>query len=230
MTFFNTSTKVIFDTKDYLKIQHKKITMDSDSSVPKKRSNLFIILGISYLLIMAFLIVIPTKTISENVKVPYLDNETYYVQEPYDVEEPYVIQEPYEVQEPYQTEGLYTDTVTSYPRINAPSGSHFETDAYDTTKDGCDCSGWMNDQNHNPRQVCIQKKCEKIEKVTKYGTLTNYRPVTKYQSVTKYHTVTIYKEVPKVRDVIKTRIEPRPAEVNWVIGFKTPYTLHLPFT
>jgi len=48
-------------------------------------------------------------------------------------------------------------------------------------------------------------------------------------NVTHYRTVTKYLEIPKIRNVTKTRIESRPTEVNWIFGFKTPYTLHLPF-
>ena len=44
-----------------------------------------------------------------------------------------------------------------------------------------------------------------------------------------FRTVTKYLEISKIRNVTKTRIEQRPTEVNWIFGFKTPYTLHLPF-
>jgi hypothetical protein len=54
------------------------------------------------------------------------------------------------------------------------------------------------------------------------------RPVTKYQTVTKTRDVTKYQDVAKTRDVMKTRIEQRALEVNWLLGFKTPYSLHLP--
>jgi len=34
--------------------------------------------------------------------------------------------------------------------------------------------------------------------------------------------------VEKTRQVMKTRNETRSVEVNWLLGFKTPYSLHLP--
>ena len=176
--------------------------MDSDRSDPPKKSrfDLFLILGISYFLIMAFLIVLPTKTITENIEVSYLDKETYTVQEPYNV------QEAYQETEPYQ------DTEYSNNVENAGYGKYFTR-----CGTGCTCSHYSYDYLSNPSYYCDQCTC------------TDSQLVTKYRTITKYRTVTKYKDVPKVRDVTKTRIEQRPAEVNWIIGYKTPYTLHLPF-
>ena len=72
--------------------------------------------------------------------------------------------------------------------------------------------------------------------VTKYRTelqqqsIQKERPVTKYQTVSKTRDVTKYRDVAKTRDVMKIRIEQQPLEVNWLLGFKTPYSLHLPFS
>jgi len=181
--------------------------MDSDRSIPlkKSKSDIFFISGICYFLIMAFLIVVPTKTITEKIEVSYLDKETYYVNEPYDVEEA------------YQEKESYQDTEYSSQKTDAPAGKYWE---YSFIPTGYSCSKTEFNYNSNNKlaTLCIQL------------TRSVSTPVTKYRTITKYRTVTKYKDVPKVRDVTKTRIEPRPAEVNWVIGFKTPYTLHLPFT
>ena len=195
--------------------------MDSDRSIPlkKSKSDISFISGICYFLIMAFLIVVPTKTITENIEVSYLDQETYYIQEPYDVQEPYTGQESYQETESFQATE-YHDT-----QKNAPPGKY-----YTLCGTGCTCSHYGYDYYSIPSSYCDQCTCTYSELVTKYRTVTKHRPVTKYRTITKYRTVTKYKDVPKVRDVTKTRIEPRPAEVNWVLGFKTPYTLHLPFT
>ena len=200
--------------------------MDSDRSVPIKKSkfDLFFFFGISYLLIMAFLIAAPTKTISENIEVSYLDKETYYVQEAYDVQESYNVQEAYTGQESYMSTESYLDTVYQSQVQNAGTGKYFNSCGSGT------CSNYDYNPNLIPSYACNQCTYTSSELVTKYRSVTKYRPVTQYRTVTNYRTVTKYKDVPKVRDVTKTRIEPRPAEVNWVIGFKAPYTLHLPFT
>jgi len=192
--------------------------MDFNKSIPikKPKINLLLILGIDFLLVIAFLIVVPTKTITENVEVPYLDQETYYVQEAYDVQEPYEVQEAYQAEEPYQTLGFYLDT-QPYTTIDAPSGSHFEIDLDEKTADGCDCSGWKYDITHPTGVICVQKKCKIPTSVEKYGMTTKYRTVTKYGTVTKYRTVTKYQDVPKIRDVTKTRIETRHFEVNFIL-------------
>jgi len=153
--------------------------MDSDRSVPIKKSkfDLFFFLGISYLLIMAFLIAAPTKTITEKIEVSYLEKETYYVQESYQDTE-------------------YTKNVE-----DASYGMYFTR-----CGTGCSCSHYGYNSLKIPSSYCDQCTCTDSKLVTKY------------------------KEVPKVRDVTKIRIEPRAAEVNWVIGFKTPYKLHFPLT
>ena len=202
--------------------------IDPDRPVPVKKAgfDLFFLFGISYLLLVAFIIVVPTQTITENVKVAYTEKETYFTQEPYTVEEPYSVQETYSVQEPIQNTGA------SYTTIDAPgmtnwisgseiSGSHFETDEDGLTSDGCKCSVWGLDQKHNPRQVCYQKKC------AVGNSAINYRTVQQSRTVQKFRTVTKYKDVPHIRDVAKTRIEPRQVEVNWILGFKTPWKIHL---
>jgi hypothetical protein len=167
--------------------------MDSDRSVPikKPKFDLFFFLGISYLLIMAFLIAVPTKTITENISVPYLDKETYYVQEPYDV------------QESYQDSQYTTQT------HDAGVGLYWSQLATGST---CSKYKWGYDKNGNWANLCIQYTGSSLT------------------SVTKYRTVTKYKDVAKTRDITKTKIEPRSAEVNWILGFKTPYTLHFPLT
>lgn len=176
----------------------------------KKITSVFVIC-----LLLTGMLLVPTRTVAESVTVPYTDTETYYIQEPYDA------QEAYQVQEPYQTTQMYVESIKSYNRINAPSGSHFETDADDITSDGCDCSGWTNDLTHNPNQVCIQKKCPTTSSDTRSS------PVTKYRTVTKYHTITKYRNISQTREVTKTRTEVREEEVNWIFGFKTPYKFHI---
>jgi hypothetical protein len=44
----------------------------------------------------------------------------------------------------------------------------------------------------------------------------------------EFRTVTKYREVQKTRQEQRTRMEQRPVEVNWIFGYKTPYSFPLP--
>jgi hypothetical protein len=189
-------------------------------------------------LLIACLVVIPTRTATYTVEVAYTGTETYYEKEPY------VMQESYQEQEPYQTTETYTDTVPvpvsvpfqdyeySYKNYDAGAGKYFGS-----VPTGCSCSATqnMNDQDGVFGPLCVQLNCLVANPVTGYRTemqqqsIEKERPVTKYQAVTKIRNVTRYQDVAKTRDVMKTRNETRSSEVNWLLGFKVPYSLHLPF-
>ena len=194
--------------------------MDPDKPVPIKKSkiNLYVIWGINCLLILAFLILVPTKTVAENIEVSYLDNETYYVQEAYNVQEAYSDLESYQVNESYTAP--VTDTIYKYPT----SGKYL---ICGPDQNKCWCSDYDVDTTQpepfDLENYCLRCTCLYYHLGTDYHTFTTYSPVTKYRTVTKYQ------DVPKVRGVTKTKIEQRPLEVNWILGYKTPYTLHLPF-
>ena len=53
------------------------------------------------LFLIAGIILLPTKTVSYQVEVPYIDTETYTVEVPYEDIEEYTVQVHYETQEPY---------------------------------------------------------------------------------------------------------------------------------
>ena len=53
------------------------------------------------LLVIVGVILLPTKVISYQIEVPYIDKEQYSVQVPYEDVEEYTVQVPYEVKEPY---------------------------------------------------------------------------------------------------------------------------------
>lgn len=55
----------------------------------------------SILLLLAGAILLPTKVVSYQVEVPYIDKEQYTVDVPYEDIEEYVVQVPYESKEPY---------------------------------------------------------------------------------------------------------------------------------
>jgi hypothetical protein len=180
----------------------------------KSKSNLYFFVGLGVFVLIALFIIAPTKTYHYDVEVFYNDTETYFEIEPYET------QEAYQVQEPYQTTETYYDQVPVQKiQVNdAPSGQY-----YPSCNTNCYCSNqeWSWSMF---AYVCVQCTCQ----ITEYQTIAKERPVTKYTPVTKYRTVTKYRDVEKTRDVIRTRMEPRQIEVNWIFGFKLPYTLHLP--
>jgi len=165
----------------------------------KAKSNLFFIIGISFLLIMAFLIVAPTKTIIKDIEVLYLDTETYTDQEPYT-----------EMEITYEKE-TWQEVHTSSDRDTSPEGYYWKKCA-----SPCHCTHYTSDPNTVPSNYCDECSCPTS------GVYEQSQNVPKYQWVTKY------REVMKTRNVTKTRIEPGPVEVNWIFGFNTPYTFHLP--
>jgi len=199
--------------------------------------NFSVVLIIGILVTILFLVAIPTKTVHYTVEIPYSDTETYYEKEPYEV------QEAYQEQEPYQTVETYTDIVPvpvsvayqdveySYETYNAQSGYY-----YSSIPSGCVCSSnrYMYDASGTYGALCVQLTCAVPSLVTKYRTemqqqsVQKERPVTKYQTVTKNRTVTKYRDVLKTREVLKIRNETQQVEVNWLVGYKTPYKLHLP--
>lgn len=200
---------------------------EKESFFEKHKSNILFFSGIFVFVLIAFILFVPTKTVTYEVEVAYTDTEVYYEKEPYETQEAYQTQEPYEAVEyyidtvPVEQSVPYTDY--EYVAYDAPPGQY-----YSDCGSGCSCtkySFWTGN--------CTQCTCQ--VPVTRYRTEIVYqaiqkeRPVTKYMTVTKYRTVTKYKDIEKTREVIKTRMEPREMEVNWIWGFKMPWRLHLPY-
>lgn len=198
-------------------------------NITKEKPKIIFFLGLFLILLVLFILLIPTKTVTYEVEVPYETTETYYEKEPYQVQEPYQTQQAYEAAEtyydmipvtrdvPYQELEYYSETVNQ--------------DSCDTIYPSCICKerGWLGLGD------CISCVCEKSRPVTKYRTetfqeqITKTRPVTKYRTVTEYRTVTNYRDVEKSRIVMKIRTEPREREINWLFGFRVPYTLHVAY-
>ena len=212
------------------------VDLNKATSIIANKSNVIAIIGICIFLIVICIVIIPTKTITNDVEVAYLGTETYYEKEPY------VTQESYQEQEPYQTTEIYIETVPV--SVSVPyqeyEYSYFYRDAgtgyWPTIPSGCTCTNYhySYDAYGESQALCDQLSCRTSTLVTKYRievqeqSIQKERPVTKYQTVTKYRDVTNYRDVAKTRDVMKTRIEQQSSEVNWLLGFKTPYSLHLP--
>ncbi len=212
---------------------------DVTDILKKHKPGTFLIPGILFVLIIIFLCVAPTKTITHDSYVTYPDTETYYEKEPFEV------LEAYQEQEPYQTVETYTDIVT------VPVNSSYEVTEYAYQTYGslppayyapsaipkeCICSGnrYMADEHGDYADRCVQILCTIPYNVTKYRTemqnqsVRKERTVTDYRNVTKYRNVTHYRDVQRTREVIRIRNESQPIEVNWLFGFRTPYRLHLP--
>lgn len=164
----------------------------------KGNPNLFRIFGILFLIILVFLIFIPTKTIITDVEVSYLGTETYTDQEPYTEMEITYVKETW--QEVHTTNVGYESSEGYY---------------YSNCGSGCTCSHYTSNPNTIPSYYCDKCSCSNS------GVYEQSRTDPKYQWVTKY------REVSKTRNVTKTRIEPGPVEVNWIIGFNTPFKFHL---
>lgn len=211
----------------------------SDKATPQiiPSLNNIAIIGICIFLLITCLVIVPTKTITHDVEVAYTDTETYFEKEPYSAQELYQEQEPYQTTETY-TDSVpvpvsvpYQDYVYSYQTSDAGTGMY-----YGSVPSGCICSSTRNmyDKDGVYGALCVQLTCQISTPVTKYRTemqqqsIQKERPVTKYQTVTKIRNVTEYRDVAKTRDVMKTRIEQQPLEVNWLLGFKVPYSFHLP--
>jgi hypothetical protein len=143
------------------------------------------------LLVTVILLLVPTKTISEEYTVSYEENETYDVPE------------------------TYTERVTVSPTV-----SLFDLAAGSTAWDGgcnrgCTCDTYHYSGYTKICTYCICPAFPYIQTVTG-------DPAAEYQWVTKTRLVQ------NVRTVTKTRTGQRPVEVNWIFGFRTPYSFHLP--
>lgn len=158
----------------------------------------FFIAIILFLFVIAFLIVIPTKKVTKDIEVPYLDTEMYTDQEPYTAMQITNVQE------------TWQETHTSTDRATSPEGYY-----YKSCGAGCTCFHYTSDPDTIPSYYCDECSCPTS------GVYEQSRTVPKYKWVTKYRDVT------KTRNITKIRIEPRPVEINWIIGFNTPWEFHL---
>ncbi len=180
-----------------------KNSQNNQTYYPKNSStsNYFPLLKIALLIVIIGLIAIPTKTISENVDVPYEDTETYLANESY---RDYVFV--------YEQE-TWQEAHTSSVGHESPEGYYWKS-----CVSPCSCSHYTSNPNTVPSYYCDECSCPNTQ------TYSQSRNVPVAKEVTKYRTVQ------KTRNVTKYRSEIQPAEVNWIFGFKTPYTFHLPFT
>ena len=219
----------------------KELPLQNSSKSDNVNSQKFyriLTIGLCVMIVIIGLVFVPTKTISQNIEVAYTATETYYEKEPYTVKESYQEQEPYqttetyfdkvpvEVSVPYQVVEFYYDIFDSGSA--GYYGTPYQTDCY------CTRSSPLYIGTKVMGQGCVQLTCKRSRTVTKYRTeiqeksIQKERPVTKYRIVDKTRDITKYRDVVKTRSVIKTRIEQRPLEVNWLLGYKTPYSFHLP--
>jgi len=150
-------------------------------------------------IIIFFLIFLPTKTVTYEFKIPYTALEPYTDKESYEVEVPYSYLEPYQDIE-------YTESVD-----RAPQGNYWST-----CSGACRCTKYDSFPGYIPSIGCTECTC------------TRSAYVTRYRNVTKYQTQTLYRDVTKMRTVKKIRTEIREKETNWLFGYNTTYSFHLP--
>ena len=152
----------------------------------------WVVLGI--LILVAGVILLPTKIVKSSVQVPYIDIEEYSVEVPYEAIEEYVESVPYEVTEQYVESIPYTEDVV-------------QRDCNENT--GCVCTG-----THWFWGYCESCTCTNYKDVIKEKTVTKYRDETKYKTITKTRT-----EI-REREIERERTEETQREVNWLFGFE----------
>lgn len=159
----------------------------------------WIVFGI--LITLTAVTALPTKIVSYEVSVPYIDKENYTVEVPYETVEPYTVQIPYETKEQYVESVPYQETEEKY-YTNC-----------DSTQ-GCTCThfSWLG--------LGPCDRCECL--VTEYKDVIKERTVTKYKEETRYQTVTKTRAETREREVRKEKNETRQKEVNWIFGFDAP--------
>jgi len=133
-------------------------------------------------------------------------------------------QEAYEKKVPYETTETYIDTIPIEEKTPYETTEEYHIIRYNCDYDvDCEC-----DESGTP---CY--KCSCFRTVTKYLTEIRYedvekeRAVTKYRTETAYRTVTKHKDVQKSRKVMRTKMEARTVERNWIFGFNVPWKLHI---
>lgn len=126
------------------------------------------------LLIITGIILLPTKVLSYQVEVPYIDKEQYTIEVPYEDVEEYTVQVPYETKEQYIESAPYT-----------------EQEPYQDME--CAFLGLF------CKSVTKYRTVTKYKDIIKEKTVTKYRDETKYRKVTKTRTETREREVRKTR-------------------------------
>ena len=119
--------KIEIRTIEHEKKEHKRETKHKEVVEHRKPHRLepwhypWIVIGI--LLIISAIILLPTKVVSYQVEVPYINTEQYTVEVPYEDVEEYIVQVPYETEETYiesvpvQEQEEYLDKVCSNQNI-----------------------------------------------------------------------------------------------------------------
>jgi len=146
-----------------------KLTKDSTKNISQL---------ISILFVLSLIILLPTKVVSSDVEVPYIETEKYDVQVPYEDIESSVVQVPYETTETY-IESIPVQQQEPYTTID------------------CLALGLFCKEVTKYRNVTVYKD------VTKTRAVTKYRDETQYRKVQKIRTETREREVSKTR--IETR-------------------------
>ena len=179
-----------------MKNKHKKGIKISPLLVP------WIVFGV--LMTLTAVTALPTKIMSYEVSVPYIDKENYTIEVPFETVEPYTVQIPYETKEQYVESVPYTE-----------EESYVATENYCDNNPGCSCTS-----THWFWGYCVSCDCRRT--VTEYKEVIKDRTVTKYREETQYRTITKTRAETREREVRKEKNETIQKEVNWIFGFDAP--------
>ncbi|KYC50033.1 MAG: hypothetical protein AMQ74_01319 [Candidatus Methanofastidiosum methylothiophilum] len=173
------------------------------------------------LALVLLIVLLPTKTISIEEQIAYSEIESYVEKQPFEVNESY------EELIPYEEKEIYTEIVPTEKTINYEIYDYYtDPTSHCELKPQCQCNR-VNPLTKN----CTQCSCYRIITAQKTEIINEEiekeRIVTKYKTETKYRTVTKYKDVNRSREVVKVKTENKEVEVNWILGFRTPYKLHI---
>lgn len=161
------------------KIRKEKIDKAKEKKVKSKKSTRLTLIVLLFLIIVAGVVFLPTKTQPYTVQVPYTATETYEAEEPY------------EVKLPYEEQEAYDDYETKYVAQTVKKD-------YCDSDSRCSCTqkSWL-----GLGDTCIECTCRMPTDVP----VTKLRTVTKYRTETKFKTVTKTRDVTKMKEEIRYR-------------------------
>lgn len=218
-------------------IKKKSIKTPMDTNI-KADSSKKILMLVGGLFLLSLIVLVPTKVVSYQVEVPYIDTEKYDVQVPYEDIETFTAQVPYETSENYvesvpvqeqkpltflheitecTSSGLFSDGESVIKVTNTDSeGGTFTVDVGYTDNSNNFVSGTQSKYIAASTSSTFTytptpssfKSCGGGVKIAPSKTVTTYKDIIKQRTVTKYRDETQY------RKVTKTRTETREKEVR----------------
>jgi predicted nucleic acid-binding Zn ribbon protein len=190
-----------------------------------------------YLLLLFVLILFPTKVLSYQVEVPYIDTEQYNVNVPYEDVEEYVVQVPYETKEQYvETVPIQNQEAIRYISdwVKCSSSGLFSTGESTIKITNIDSEGgtftvnigYINNSGNFIASTQSQYVSPFVPVTFTYSptpssfqqcssnVIAPIKTTVEYKDVIKDKTVTKYRDETRYKKVTKTRTETREREVR----------------